>query len=256
MNYRIIFSPTGGTAKVAGILSEALSKNSETIDLMSGKCDYGHYSIGEDDVCVIAMPVFSGRVPAVAVERMKSLTVSGARAVVVAVYGNRAIDDALAEMLDEAKACGFRVIAAVKAVAEHSIMRRYGASRPDADDEKDLLAFARAIREKINGGDTSEPAVPGNRPYKTPAAMPMHPKRNKNCNRCGLCEKQCPVGAIDLSRKNAVDNGLCITCMHCVSICPHNAVGLNSLMVNAAAFAMRKAFVERKENKLYLCPNL
>ncbi len=252
MNYQIIFSPTGGTAKVAGILSDTLCKDSKIIDLMSAPSNYEHYAIGEDDICIIAMPVFSGRVPAIAIERMKALTVGGAKAVIVAVYGNRAIDDALVEMLDEAKACGFKVIAAVKAVAEHSIMRQYGALRPDTDDAKDLQAFAKSIQEKIYCRETPEPSVPGNRPYKTPTALPMHPKRNKECNQCALCEKQCPVGAIDLSHRNAVNNALCITCMHCVSICPRKAVSLNSLMVKTAAFAMRKAFVKRKTNELYL----
>ncbi len=246
---QIIFSPTGGTAGVARNLTDTLTTKCETIDLMkSGNTD----TLGAEDVCIIAMPVFSGRVPAVAVERLKALKVSGSRAIIVAVYGNRAIDDALVEMLDEVKACGFKVIAAIKAVAEHSIMRQYGVGRPDADDKADLQGFAKSILEKLASGKDSEPSVPGNRPYKTPAALPMQPKRNKKCNLCGLCEKQCPVGAIDLTRKNPVDKTLCITCMHCVSICPKQAVNLNPLMVKIAAFTMKKAFVERKTNKLYI----
>ena len=54
----------------------------------------------------------------------------------VAVFGNRAYDDALLEMQDVASEIGFRVIAAVAAVAEHSIIRKYGKGRPDADDEQ------------------------------------------------------------------------------------------------------------------------
>ncbi len=246
---QIIFSPTGGTARVSKILADALTTECETIDLMKSE---NAETFGAEDVCVIAMPVFSGRVPAVAVERMKALSANGSRAIIVAVYGNRAIDDALVEMLDEVKACGFKVIAAIKAVAGHSIMRQYGVGRPDAEDKADLQGFAKSILEKLASGKDSEPSVPGNRPYKTPAALPMRPKRNKKCNQCGLCEKQCPVGAIDLTRKNPVDKDLCITCMHCVSICPKQAVKLNPLMVKIAAFTMKKAFVERKTNKLYI----
>lgn len=246
---QIIFSPTGGTAKVSRILADTLSTEYETIDLMKVG---NSQTFGAEDVCIIAMPVFSGRVPAVAVERLKALKVNGSQAIIVTVYGNRAIDDALVEMLDEVKDCGFTVIAAIKAVAEHSIMRQYGVGRPDAEDKADLQSFAKSILEKLALGNDSEPSVPGNRPYKTPAALPMQPKRNKKCNQCGLCEKQCPVGAIDLTRKNPVDKDRCITCMHCVSICPKQAVKLNPLMVKIAALTMKKAFVERKTNELYI----
>ncbi len=246
---QLVFSPTGGTAKVARILADALTTTCRTIDLMkAGNTE----TLDAEEVCLIAMPVFSGRVPAVAVERLKALKANGSRAIIVAVYGNRAIDDALVEMLDEVKACGFQVIAAIKAAAEHSIMRQYGAGRPDAEDEADLQRFAKAILEKLASGDHTEPAVPGNRPYKTPAALPMLPKRNKHCNRCGLCEKQCPTGAIDLTRKDPVDKNRCITCMHCVSICPQQAVKLNPLLVKVAAFTMKKVFAERKTNQLYI----
>ncbi len=170
---QIIFSPTGGTAKVSRALAEALAaeskataesekiEESETIDLMRSE---NVRALGAEEVCIIALPVFSGRVPAVAVERLKALTVHGSRAIIVAVYGNRAIDDALVELLDEVKACGFRVVAAIEAVAEHSIMRQYGSGRPDAEDKADLQRFANPVIEKLASDSDSEPSVPGNRP--------------------------------------------------------------------------------------------
>lgn len=250
MNYtRIVFSPTGGTARVADILSGVLCKEAKTIDLM--KAGNG-CTMGKDDICLIAMPVFSGHAPVTAVERLRSVKAEGARAVLVAVYGNRAIDDALAEMEDEAVRCGFQVVAAVKAVAEHSIMRQYGKARPDAGDASELRRFAEAIAEKLQKGDRTPPSLPGNRPYKNPPALPMFPKRTKDCDRCGLCERQCPTGAIALSRGKTVDKSRCVTCMHCVSVCPRKAVRLNPLWVKAVAVAMRKAFAGRKANGLYL----
>ena len=66
-------------------------------------------NLHEDDLVVIAMPVFAGRVPALAVERLRKVNPHGAKCVVVAVYGNRAYDDALIEMLDVATEIGFRV---------------------------------------------------------------------------------------------------------------------------------------------------
>ena len=48
------------------------------------------------------MPVYAGRVPALAVERLKGIKTSGVKCVIVAVYGNRAYEDALVEMQDVA----------------------------------------------------------------------------------------------------------------------------------------------------------
>ena len=83
--------------------------------------------IKPEDFCVIALPVFGGRVPATAVERLQHIRGNGAKAVAVAVYGNRAIDDALVEMEDLLENRGFSVIAGVEAVAEHSIARQFAA---------------------------------------------------------------------------------------------------------------------------------
>ena len=54
------------------------------------------------------------------------------------MYGNRAYEDTLVEMEDAAKECGFNVIAAISAIAEHSIMHQYATNRPDKEDEKQL----------------------------------------------------------------------------------------------------------------------
>lgn len=48
------------------------------------------------------MPVYAGRVPALAVERLKGIKTSGVKCVIVAVYGNRAYEDTLVEMQDVA----------------------------------------------------------------------------------------------------------------------------------------------------------
>jgi ferredoxin len=44
-------------------------------------------------------------------------------------------------------------------------------------------------------------------------------KRN-NCNSCGLCERTCPIGAI----QNGRIHSQCIRCLHCVTICPQKAL--------------------------------
>ena len=70
----IIFSPTGGTEKVANIISACWSENITKIDLSDAKTDFSKCTIDKDDRILIAMPSFGGRAPFVAVRCYTSLT--------------------------------------------------------------------------------------------------------------------------------------------------------------------------------------
>lgn len=69
----IIFSPTGGTEKVAHIIGGHWSENVVKIDLSDSKIDFTKCKISKDDMVLIAMPSFGGRAPAVAIERLKKI---------------------------------------------------------------------------------------------------------------------------------------------------------------------------------------
>lgn len=239
----IIFSPTGGTEKVSHILGAHWSENTAKIDLGDANADFSQYVINGEDQVLIAMPSFGGRAPAVAIERLKQIAGNGAKCTLVCVYGNRAYEDTLAEMEDAAKACGFRVVAAVAAVAEHSIMPQYASGRPDASDKKQLEQFA--------GKAEAVGFIPGNRPYKKAGGAGLVPKADKRCTKCGLCARNCPVQAIDPESLIA-DSKKCIACMRCVKQCPENARKVNSAMVAAASLALKKVCSVRKENELFL----
>ncbi len=189
----IIFSPTGGTEKVARIISKQWSESTTKIDLSDPKTDFSECAINKEDRVLIAMPSFGGRAPAVAIERLKKISGNGAKCTLVCVYGNRAYEDTLVEMEDAATECGFQVVAAVAAVAQHSIIPQYAANRPDASDVKQLEQFAQQIADKTEAAAS----VPGNRPYKKAGGAGLVPKPSKGCVKCGVCVKNCPVQAID-----------------------------------------------------------
>lgn len=250
--YEICFSPTGGTKKAADILTKELAEESTWIDLTDSKADFSGLSLSKEDLAVIAVPSYGGRVPDPAVKRLSAIKGNGAKAILVCVYGNRAYEDTLAELEDTAKEAGFLTAAAVAAVAEHSIAHQFAAGRPDSQDQERLLAFARKIQEKLEEGNISKPQIPGNRPYKKSGKTGMVPKPSKACVQCGLCAKTCPVQAIDHSDPKKVDTKACISCMRCVSICPHSARKLNPVMLAAANTMLKKVCSERKECELYL----
>lgn len=243
----IVFSPTGGTLKVAKMIDCRWEGNITQIDLCDAKMDFSKCEIKREDMVLVAMPSFGGRAPAVAIERFKQIRGNQAKCTIVCVYGNRAYEDTLVEMEDAAREAGFFVIAAVAAVAQHSIMPQYATNRPDAVDEKQLEDFAAQIvsRKELVAN------IPGNRPYKKSGGAGLIPKPAKNCIKCGICAANCPVQAID-PKNFKTDSKKCISCMRCIRQCSYDARKVNGALVSIASMAIKKACSIRKENELFL----
>ena len=212
------FSPTGGTKKVSDIFAAAVGKEAVWHDL-GDKQTVIEQPQGE--LVVVAAPVFAGRIPSVVSEKIKMLCGKGKKAVTIAVYGNRAYEDALLEMNDIMIQGGFTVIAAAAFVAQHSIVPEVGAGRPDAEDIKEIRTFAEAVKRSTSAENVH---VPGNRPYKPGMKVAVAPLSLPSCTACGACAKICPTDAIaNEDGKMATDTAKCILCMACVHACPKQA---------------------------------
>lgn len=249
-SYSIHFSPTGGTKKIAALLAEPLFGTCQEIDLCR---EVSPLALEEQDLCLVAVPSYGGRVPAAAIERLRKLNGHGAKAVLVCVYGNRAWEDTLTELQDTLESCGFICVAAVSAVAEHSIFRQFAAGRPDRDDAAQLADFAAQIRQKLDSGICGTLTLEGSHgSYKEYRGVPFVPATGDACAACGLCARECPVGAIDPADPRATDREKCISCMRCVAVCPKHARGLDAAVLAAMGEKMAPALSGHKENALFL----
>lgn len=250
--YVIYFSPTGGTQKVSNFLAQELSNTSTSIDLSDYRTDFQNIALSNEDIALIAVPSYNGRVPALASARIQQIQGNGAKAILVCVYGNRAYEDTLVELQDIVKNAGFSVVAAVAAIAEHSIAHKYATNRPDQDDYKQLKEFAEKIRNKLNVQNFTEPVIPGNRPYKTISPTGIVPKATSKCTKCGLCASRCPANAIDKNDPTKVHKNACISCMRCISVCPYHARKINGFLLFIVNAMLKKACSVRKTGELYL----
>ena len=215
------FSPTGGTKNVADAITAGFSVPVAEMDLT--KADSA-VTLGENDGLMAVLPVFAGRVPQISLERLSALKGNGQKAVAVVVYGNREFDDALLETRDALEANGFRVIAAAAFIAEHSMYRSIASGRPDEEDQALCRRFAADVMAKED--DAAPVQVPGNRPYKELKPAAFHPAASEGCTKCGICARQCPVGAIPMDDPSQTNNDLCINCMGCVAACPASSRAL------------------------------
>lgn len=251
--YKIIFSPTGGTEKVADLFAQVFGQGVQTIDLTDFAADFSRIRLSENDVCVVSVPSFGGRVPQIAAARLGEIAANSAKAILIVAYGNRAYEDTLLELKTILTHSGFRCAAAVAAVAEHSIMRQFAQGRPDEKDFAELSQFAKQIQQRIEEGQTPKDLnVPGNSPYRKYNGVPIKPAAKKSCTNCGLCARKCPVQAIPLQQPSKTDPQKCISCMRCVRICPTHSRKVNKILTTIAAKKLKKVCSERKGNELFI----
>lgn len=251
--YNIFFSPTGGTKAVSYAVVDGYGCDFEEVDMITERDKFENLKFTGDDFVLVSVPSFGGRIPSPVGEEFRKIKGNRAKAAINAVFGNRAIDDTLTELSDLLEARGFEVVCGMEAVAEHSLVHEIAHGRPDAEDKNQLAEFGRKIREAYEKNAFSDDLkLPGSHNYKKYNGVPMKPYTGSSCIECGLCAKECPAGAIPIDNPRFTDKDLCISCMHCVSICPKHSRRISQVLVSVASVAMKKSCAGRKENKLYI----
>ncbi len=257
----ISFSPTRTSKKVIDAIASAMADiPCETNDLTYPDA-VSELHVGADELAIIGVPVYGGRVAPLAVQRLAALQGSKGPAVIVVTYGNRDFEDALIELRDIAVKANFLPLAAGTFIGEHSYSGAempIAADRPDNADLATATTFGSQILEKLlalqdwPGADSLK--VPGNIPYKAAAGkMPFTPLVLQSvCTECGACLPACPTGAISLASGIQIDQNLCIFCCACLKTCPEDALQIAAEPIKQKVQWLHENCAERKEPGLYL----
>jgi ferredoxin len=255
----IYYSPTGTSKKtLEGIMKGLGVSVVEHIDLTSSKSASGSHTIPAGELSVFAIPVYGGRVPTVAVQRLKTVKGNGTPAVLVVVYGNRAFEDALVELRDISSEQGFTTVAGATFIGEHSFSSDstpIASNRPDTEDLAKAKKFGELVRAKLKGlAKPVEVTVPGNRPYRErgPSVSRCPETTVESCTLCGACADVCPTKSITVSDKVETIKETCTACSACVKVCPTSARVWTNEGIRKAAVWLNKDYSKRREPEFFI----
>lgn len=257
----ISFSPTRTSKKIVDAIASGLQGiPCEGIDLTYPNT-IPELQFGPDELVIIGVPVYAGRVAPLAVKRLATLQGSNTPAVITVTYGNREFEDALIELIDLVGKAAFSPLAGGAFIGEHSFSgpeTPIAKERPDSADLAIAKAFGVKIMEKISmaeeQGITDSLEVPGDSPYRDGMGpLPFTPAVNQSeCTQCGECLATCPTGAISLETSIELDSNLCIFCCACIKICPEAALEIAAEPIQQKRQWLYENCSERKEPELFL----
>jgi ferredoxin len=255
------FSPTGTTKAIIEAVARGIGPGAaESIDITGPDARKQRLQTSENDLLVVAVPVYMGRVPALINGWLHSIKAHGTPVVCIVAYGNRAYDNALLELKDILVECGCKPIAGAAFIAEHSFSTREFPSsvgRPDASDLNQIELFGRKIAEKLESVSSveqlSDPDIPGSYPYGgvTDLWKVDFIAVGDTCSQCGICAAGCPAGAVDPGNSKLIDINQCTLCCACIKRCPQNAKSIKPGLMKDAQIRCTM-FTERKEPELFL----
>jgi len=250
----VYFSPALSTRKIVRMIGRETGLAIKEYDITHGITV--PLIFGTDELVIFAVPVYAGRVPALAARAFQDIKGENTPSVITCIYGNREYEDALLELRDICEAHGFRPFAGGAFIARHSIFPNVGNMRPDEEDKVKIKEFAKKCLthyEALTQTDISgKLSIKGNIPYRDPSTIPLMPEGDSKCDNCQTCVIHCPVEAISADDPTQTNKSLCIGCAGCVAVCPQHSRAFRGDMYETIRTKFEGAYLNnRKEPEVF-----
>ena len=250
---KIYFSPSHTTKKIIDEIANKFESKQEEYDLLNISSGNTPKEFDDETLVIIGMPIFAGRLPKIASEKLMNFKGENVPAIAITNYGNVNIGDALLELNNILKENGFNIIGAATTVSQHSIITDIAKNRPDNKDLEKLNEFVEKCKEKLESEEFNEITVPGNKPYCEYKKVPLTPICDESlCVYCYECVSTCPEKAIPNIDPLETDTNLCSACTACIYICPENARYFTGELFEGMKEKFLSNFTKRKESEFYL----
>ena len=254
--------------------------------LMSAPTEYHSYTLPQereglptfeaDDIVLWATPVYAGRIPNKTLDYVRQAlhTQTHNKSLALVTFGNRAYDNALAELVGLMQEGGMRPVGAAAMVtrhafsntlgAGHAFSNTLGAGRPNEEDFAALDRFAEQVAEKIRSGQPTLLNIPGEahpEKYYTPLKTNNAPAGflkakptcdSSRCTRCGRCLEVCPMGSIANNDGMPTFDGICIKCQACRLSCPTEAIAFSDEEYLSHVAMIERTFAAPKQPEFYI----
>ena len=229
------FSPTGGTLQVVRLLAEALDRmlhvgvEYHSYTLPTGREVLPVFDAG--DIVLWATPVYAGRIPNKTLDYVRAaIHANGNPSIALVTFGNRAYDNALAELVG---------------------LMKEGSMKP----VERLSTFnAQLLTVSVPGEAHPEkyytPLKVGNAPAGFLKAKPSC--NSALCTRCGECMDVCPMGSIGEKDGMPTFDGICIKCQACRRLCPTGAIAFTDPEYLAHVAMIERTFAAPKRAEFYV----
>ena len=246
----IYFSATNVTRSYAKVIRRYLNENladAHLFDITPHTARQSHLPISHYDAFIFGFPVFADFSPLVIHDWLPTINGLGKKCTQFFTYGARSSGHAhyhTAKMLSESN---FKVMLSAEFLGRHTFNVagwQVIPNRPNAADfelGKQFADLSLSIFKKDNAPEYIPPQLDGyadsltrvqSRLPKAERAYTNPIRVKENCRMCRLCETQCPSLAFNADT-GLSDPATCIECMHCVCICPDEAIKPDARMKDA-----------------------
>lgn len=266
------FSATGNTVAIAEAIGRRLSElgaEVDPLDITHTSNRERHLDLTAYAAAVFGAPIHSARAPRLVREWWETLDGQGKKCASFFTYGGFYVHPSHHTAREILSRRNFKLVASADFLGAHTYnLGGWQAmeGRPDASDFSAAAEFAEKIFGRFNGKDPAvvaeldtglftETELDNMEKVRYKAVTKLPTRDGAECQLCLLCEKQCPVGAMDAQTGEA-DPNLCIVCLRCFKNCPDQALKINDL---APFFRLKMekdgetaATLQSKKSKLYL----